>query len=579
MKSPRVPGRNSGTHRRPGVESARHWDRRERPMKTIDAIVEVLKREGVEFLSCYPTTPLIDAAAAAGLRPIVCRQERVGVGIADGFSRVSNGKRVGVFAMQFGPGAENAFPGVSTAYADSSPVLLLPLGYARSQAGVAPHFSAVRGYEAVTKWVEQVNQAGRIAEIMRRVFSRLRMGRPGPVMLEVPADVAMEDVGEAIAAYRPVRPARTAADPRDVDDAARVLVGAKAPVVHAGHGVLYAEATAELVELAELLQAPVMTTLLGKSAFPEGHPLALGTGGAVVTGPLVHFLRKADVVFGIGCSFTRHAMSFNIPPGKVIIHATGDERDINKNYPVDYPVIGDARLVLRQLIEAVKDRLGKADRRADGAVAAEVQSVREAWLSEWMPKLTSDQVPINPYRVIWELMHTVDPREAIITHDSGSPRDQIIPFYQAPTPRSYLSWGRSHQLGTGLGLIMGAKLAAPDKFCINLMGDAAFGMVGLDFETAVRSNIPILTIVLNNSSMAIETSAMRVSHERYQARDLGGNYADIGRALGGYAERVESPAEIAPAIRRARKATEEGRAALLEFITSQETAYSLRRAL
>ncbi|MSQ33966.1 MAG: hypothetical protein EXR60_06085, partial [Dehalococcoidia bacterium] len=152
-------------------------------MRVFDAIVEILKREGVEFLSCYPTTPLIDAAAAAGLRPLVCRQERVGVGIADGFTRVSNGKRIGVFTMQYGPGAENAFSGVSTAYADSSPILLLPLGYARSQAGVSPHFSSVRSYESVTKWVEQVNSPGQVPEIFRRAFSRLKMGRPGPVMV------------------------------------------------------------------------------------------------------------------------------------------------------------------------------------------------------------------------------------------------------------------------------------------------------------------------------------------------------------------------------------------------------------
>ncbi|MBI4233602.1 MAG: thiamine pyrophosphate-requiring protein [Chloroflexi bacterium] len=548
-------------------------------MRTIDAIVEVLKREGVEFLSCFPTTPLIEAAAAAGVRPIVCRQERVGVGIADGFSRVANGRRIGVFAMQYGPGTENAFAGVATAYADSTPVLLLPLGYPRSQAGVWPHFSSPRSYETVTKWVEQVNSPERVPEILRRAFSRLRMGRPGPVMLEVPADVALEEVKEEVFVYEPIKPARAGGDPRDVDEAARALVEARSPVIHAGHGVLYAEATAELVELAELLQAPVMTTLAGKSAFPEDHPLSLGTGAAVLTGPVLHFLRRADVLFGVGCSFTRHAMSTNIPPGKVFIHATNDERDLNKCYPAHYPILGDARLVLRQLIEAVKERLGGKGRK-DGAVAAEVKKVRDEWLAQWMPRLTADEVPINPYRVIWELMRTVEPSQAIVTHDSGSPRDQMVPFYRATAPRSYLGWGKSHSLGTGLGLIMGAKLAAPEKLAINVMGDAAFGMVGLDFETAVRNRIPILTIVLNNSSMAIETQSMRISHERYQSRDLGGHYADLARSLGGYAERVERPAEIAPALQRARRVMEgEGRPALLEFITSQETAYSFRRAL
>ncbi|MEE9567761.1 MAG: thiamine pyrophosphate-requiring protein [Candidatus Binatia bacterium] len=549
-------------------------------MRVIDAISEILKREGVGFLSCYPTTPLIEAAAAAGIRPIVCRQERVGVGLADGYSRVSNGRRIGVFTMQPGPGAENAFAGIATAYSDSVPILVLPLGHPRGTAQTFPFFRSVRTYASVTKWTEELNVPGQVSEVMRRAFNLLKMGRPGPVMVEIPADVATEEISELGFQYEAVKSTCAGGNPRDVADAARVLVQAVNPVIYAGQGVLYAEAWEELAELSELLQVPVMTTLEGKSAFPEHHPLSLGTGAGVMTRPALHFLRKADVVFGIGCSFTRHGIvSANIPAGKVIIHATIDERDINKHYATNYPILGDAKLVLRQLLDAVRDLLGGKKRQGDDKVAAEVKKVKEEWLSEWMPKLTSNEVPINPYRVIWEFMHEVDSGEAIITHDAGSPRNQMAPFYEARSPRGYLGWGKSHALGTGLGLIMGAKLARPDKFCVNFMGDAAFGMTGLDFETAVRSGIPILTIVLNNSSMAVETHHMAISHERYRTRDIGGNYADLGRALGGYAERVEKPEEIAPAIKRARRATEEGTAALLEFITGEEIAYSHQRAL
>ena len=547
-------------------------------MKVVDAIAEILKREGVKYLPCYPTTSTIEAAAAAGIRPIVCRQERVGMGIADGFSRVSNGRPVGVFTMQYGPGAENAFAGVSTAYSDSVPVLVLPLGHPKERAGILPHFNSVRVFGPVTKSAEEVNTGERVGEVMRRAFSNLKMGRTGPVLVEIPSDVAQEEVDESAFAYQPVKATRAAANPRDVDEAARVLVGARCPVIHAGQGVLYAEATEELIQLAELLQAPVMTTLVGKSGFPEDHPLSLGTGGATMTGPVVHFLNKADVVFGIGSSFTRHGMTTTIPPGKVMIQATNDARDINKDYRIDYPIIGDAQLVLSQFIEAVKDRLDGKGRSGNSATSDEVKTVKEGWLKEWMPKLTSAEVPITPYRVIWELMQTVDPSEAIVTHDSGSPRDQMLPFYRAAGPRSYIGWGKSHGLGTGLGLTIGAKLAAPDKLTINWMGDAAFGMVGLDFETAVRCDIPILTLVSNNSTMAAEVSSMRVSHELYRARDVSGNYADMARAMGGYAERVENPAEIRPAIQRARRANEDGRAALLEFITREETASSHRRA-
>jgi acetolactate synthase-1/2/3 large subunit len=548
-------------------------------MKVVDAIAEIMKREGVEFLSTYPTTPLIDAVAAIGIRPVLCRQERVGVGIADGFSRTTNGRRLGAFAMQYGPGAENAFAGVATAYSDSVPILVLPLGHQRDRAQVFPLFSSARTYASVTKWVETLNQPEQVSEVMRRAFNLLKMGRPGPVMVEIPADVAVADVGDQVVLqYKVVKATRPSGDPRDIAAATRVLVDAHKPVIHAGQGVMYAEASPELLELAELLQIPVMTTLEGKSAFPEDHPLALGTGGGgVMSGPSHHFLSQADVVFGIGCSFTRHGMATNIPAGKTIIHATNDERDLNKNYAADHPILGDAKLVLRQFIDAATDLLGARLRR-DGAAAGEVRQARETWLKEWMPKLTSNEVPITPYRVIWDFMHTINPRDAIVTHDSGSPRNQLVPFYAATAPRGYMGWGKSHALGTGLGLIMGAKLAAPDKFCVNFMGDAAFGMTGLDFETAVRCGIPITTIVLNNSAMAIERHALVVSHDRYRTRDIGGHYADMGRAMGGQAERVEKPADIVPALERARKANEGGQAVLLEFVTSEEIAFSHRRA-
>jgi acetolactate synthase-1/2/3 large subunit len=408
---------------------------------------------------------------------------------------------------------------------------------------------------------------------MRRAFSRLKMGRLGPVLVEIPADVAAAEVAESSVNYRPVKAADYAPNPRDVMDAAKALAQAKRPVICAGQGVLYAEASGELVELAEILSAPVATTLEGKSAFPENHPLSLGTASGVGPAPVYHYLRQADVVFAIGCSLTRHNITFaGVPPGKIIIHATNDERDLNKHYTADYPILGDAKLALRQFIDALKD--SGVNKVQKSETSAQLKEARDAWLKQWMPKLTSDEVPINPYRVMWEFMNATDPNETIVTHDSGSPRNQLVPFYRAITPRGYLGWGKSHSLGSGLGLIMGAKLAARHKFCVNFMGDAAFGMTGLDFETAARCGIPILTMVLNNSSMAVETHSMATSHARFKTRDLGGNYADLGRALGGYTEKIERPAEIAAAIHRAKHATEEGRAALLEFITSEETAYS-----
>src|SRR5262245_17042914 len=548
-------------------------------MLVMNVIAEILKKEGVSNLFCFPTTPIIEAAAAVGIKPVICRQERVGVHMADGFSRVSNGRPPGVFAMQYGPGAENAFAGVATAFSDSSPVVFLPLGHPRETAQLFPMFKSSRSYAAITKSVEEVIQPGEVANVMRRAFSQVKNGRQGPVMVEVPADVVGAEVAVDPGMHRPVRLSRSAADEQDVDEAARMLLDASCPMILAGQGVFYAQATDELRQLAELLQAPVMTTFDGKSAFPEDHALALGPGGGTFTGPGRHILHKSDLVLGIGCSFTKHGIATPaLPPGKKIIHATNDTRDLHKAFAADLGILGDAKLVLGQLIEAVRDRLGGKTRAANG-MAHELAGEREAWLGRWQGKLRSDERPINPYRVISEFMRVIDPADAIVTHDSGSPREQLNPFYRATKPRSYIGWGKSHQLGTGLGLAIGAKVGAPDKFCVNIMGDAAFGMTGLDFETAARAGIPITTIVLNNSTMAIETHAMAYSHEKHRTRDLGGSYANLAADLGGWSERVTEPGEVAGAILRARKVNENGRAALLEFITSAETAFSHRRGV
>jgi acetolactate synthase-1/2/3 large subunit len=539
-------------------------------MTGVSAIANILKSEGVEYLFCFPYNPLIEAAAAAGIRPILGRMERTVVNMADGYSRVSNGRRIGVGCMQYGPGTENAFAGVAQAFADGVPILMLPGGAPRGKMGTPPTFEAVPNYRGVTKWVAQVNLPERIPEFLRRAFTQLRAGRPGPVMLEIPDDVAKAEVGDFN--YKPVPRARATGDPQDIKEAARMLVNAKCPVLHVGQGVMYAEACDELRQLAELLNAPVMTTMPGKSAFPENHPLSIGSGGHTGTKMVGHFLQKADVVFGIGCSLSRTVFATPIPDGKVLIHNTLDERDLNKDYDVAQAVMGDAKLVLQRLIEEVGNGLRAVPNRSDPT--SEIKAVKEAWLAEWMPRLTSDEVPINPYRVVWDLMKAVDRAQTIVTHDSGNPRDQILPFYESLVPHGYIGWGKSTQLGYSLGLAMGAKLAASEKLVINFMGDAAFGMAGIDWETAARERIPILTLLINNGGMGGYEKYMPVATEKYRLKFLSGDYAKVADGLGVYAERIEKPNDIIPAIQRAVKVTQSGRPALLEIITREDATFS-----
>ena len=543
-------------------------------MDGVTAVANILKMEGVEWIGVMPSNPLIEAAAIAGIRPVVCRQERTGVHMADGFSRVTNGRKTGIFLAQNGPGAENAFGGVAQAYADSVPILVLPAGVARRRVGVEPNFHPVRAYESITKWAAHVNFADRVPELMRQAFTKLRSGKPGPVLLEIPQDLAADEISEEDFDYIPPVQMRTAADPAAISRGVRGLLSARRPVIMAGQGVMYAEATDELLELAEFLQIPVLTTLEGKSAFPENHPLSLGVGGSSQTGPVHRFLTNADVVFGVGVSFTKSGFTVPIPPGKTLIHLTNGDGDINKDYRAEYPILGDAKLALRQFIDALKAQ-GTQQRAPNQELADEITASREAWLAEWLPRLTSDEVPLNPYRVVWDIMHTVDLDNTIVTHESGSPREQVSPFWEARAPRSFIGWGKSTQLGYSLGLAMGAKMAAPEKTVINFMGDAAFGMVGLDVETAVRANIPITTIVMNNSTMAIyPDSRIPTAVERYGLKDLSGDFYQVAVALGAYAEQIHAPDEIKPAMQRAMQANADGRPALLEFITKEEGTFS-----
>ena len=543
-------------------------------MRVAAAVAEILKREGVQFLIGYPVNPIIEAAAEADLRTIIVRQERTGLHMADAVSRVTSADRIGVFCMQQGPGTENAFGGVAQAYGDSSPIVVLPAGYPRRLINIPPNFNAFLNYQHVTKWIEQVIQGEQAPHALLRAFTQVRNGRPRPALVEIPADVFGEEIAEPLH-YRPAPRLRSGPDPRDVDEVARLLLEAERPVIYAGQGVHYAKGWAPLRELAELLEAPVTTSLQGKSAFPENHPLSLGSGGRAVPEPVHRFLQDADVIFGIGCSFAVTSYGVTMPQGKTFIHATLDPADLNKDVPAQHALIGDAALTLEALVAAVRDRLGGKPRGRAEAVAAAIKRCKESWMAQWLPKLTSDETPLSPYRVLWDLMHTVDVANTIVTHDAGSPRDQISPFWESTVPLSYIGWGKTTQLGYGLGLAMGAKLAQPDKLCINVWGDAAIGFTGMDFETAVRERIPILSILLNNFSMAIELPIMQAATKKYRSTDISGHYADMARAFGGYGERVTTPDEIIPAIKRGVARTREGQPALLEFITQKEISYSM----
>ena len=374
--------------------------------------------------------------------------------------------------------------------------------------------------------------------------------------------------------YEPVGPGRKAAANRqDIDKAADILVRASYPIMNVGGGVLSADASEEAKELAELLSMPVASTLIGKGAFPEDHQLSIGGGvyprSLFASGTAVHINRKADAVLAVGNSFRIPNATDGrpIPSHVKLIHINADPADLNKIYQADVAILADAKLALRDLIAAVRDRLGQGRGGIKEEVVAEIQQAKTKWLNEWMPTFTDDSVPINGYRVIYDLMQVVDRDRTIALHDAGGSRGYLSPFWVATRPRNYIGMGGMAAMGWSVGATIGAKLGRPDHLVFHMLGDGSFGMTGMELETAVRMGIPTLTVLVNNggTGFALMTADSPNAPPPSMA-ELGGDFSMVARGLGAYAERIEQPAELIPAFRRDIRATEEGQAALVEVL-------------
>ena len=545
-------------------------------MNGIEYIVKILKAEGVESMTCFPANPLIEAAAKEEIRPIAFRHERGAVMAADGFSRTNDRKRFGVVAIQSQAGAENSMGGLAQAYADNIPILVLPGGISLSQIGVRPNFPAAQNYKGLVKQAEAIYSPDQVGNVMRRAFHALRNGVPGPVVVELTADVCNREVPVDAQNYKSPKAALQVPSSSDIKDAVQALLAARKPVIWAGGGVLLSGASAELKELAELTGIPVFCTMPGKSAFDERHPLALGAGCGTTTLPAHQWLRDSDVLIALGSSLTRTSYGQPVPPGKILIQNTNNPDDINKDESVDIGLIGDTRLTLLSLIEEFKAQEMKPDAVKVSQIQAQIQAVKKEWMNKWTPHLTSEEEPLNYYRIIQEIDQTLDRENSIVTHDAGAPRDCIVPFYTATTPHSYVGWGKTTHLGFGIPLMIGAKLAHPDKFCLNMMGDGAFGMSGLDIETSVRARLPITTVLLNNSAMATYAGlkVLDTARERYGITHMQGNYAQLAEGMGAVGIRVSHVVEMAPALQKAQRLNKEGHTVLIDVRANVEARRS-----
>jgi acetolactate synthase-1/2/3 large subunit len=537
-------------------------------MNGAQVVASILKQENVKQIIGFPNSELFDASAALDIPPIITRTPRVAVNMAEGYARTTAGKELAVVTVQYGPGAESSFGGIAQAFNDRAPILFLPTGYPRGSEAVSPNFEARRNFRHITKWCEAAARVEDLPKLMHASISRVRNGAPAPVLLELPVDILAQMHRPSSMPYQRPRRSVPQADPGEIAELMRTLLAARNPIVFAGQGILAASASQELVEFAELLSIPVMTTPNGKSGFPENHPLSLGTAGRARPATVDHFVEKADVILALGSSLTRSHYILPLPAGKILLQVTIDAGDLGKDYPVAQGVLADVKSALRQMIDHIGARRENVPER--GGIGDEIRQVHAAFMERWMPFLTADSVPISPYRVVWEIMRAVDREKTIITHDAGNPRDQFSPFYQATVPGSYIGWGKTTQLGSGLGFALGARLARPDATVVNLMGEAAFGMVGIDFETAIRCDLPILTIVMRNNVLGGYAASMPIASRKYGANRMSGGYAPIAEALGGYGECVADPRTLRPALLRGLARVAAGQAALIEVVTHEE---------
>ena len=546
-------------------------------MRGADAIVRALEQEGVEYIAGFQgggLNPLWTGLRnSETIKVFAARNERLGVEIADGYARATG--KVGVAMTGTGPGATNTLTGIAGAFADNIPVLLLMGQVPLAQLGkeVQQEVSASI-FDTLVKWRGTMAKVEDIPSIMRRAFTALRSGSPGPVVLEMPQDVLMTEVPDGSLLYEPVGPGRKAAPAADeVAKAADLLVNAKNPVLNLGGGVLSAEAWDEAKELAELLSMPVATTLVAKGVFPEDHPLSMGMGcyprSRYASGASLHMNRKADVVLAVGNSYRlpNGTDGRPIPESVSLIHVNADEHDLNKQYQADVPILADAKLALRAILDAVKERIGPGKGGLKEEVVAEIKQAKDKDLGAWEPVFNDTSTPTNGYRVVQELAKIIDPDKTIALHDAGGSRGYMSPFWNATKPRSYLGMGGMAAMGWSLGGAIGAKLGRPDDLVVHLLGDASFGMVGMELETAVRMGLPTLTIVVNNEGTGGGLMGMeRPTGPPPDMAKLTGNWSKVAEGLGAYSERVEDPEEVGPALERAIAATESGQAALVEVM-------------
>ncbi len=556
-----------------------------------ELILEYLKREGVQAVFGIPggpVTPLFDALYhEPAIRTIAARHEAGAAFMALGYARATG--RLGVCCLTTGPGATNAITAVAAAKADSLPVLILTAQVATSvfgkgslQDSTDSGVDTVALFRPVTKMSTMLANPNNAASLLRQALRAAMTGRRGPVHLSIPTDFMRRLV--AADALRPdqYRAGPGAFDREAVKECALRLLAARRPAILAGHGVNLAGAQAELLELAELLSLPTATTPKGKGAFPETHPLALRTFGLASSPRAEQYLltQGVDALLVLGSSLHENSTQgwdVRLGAGAAVMQQDVDPAMIGRNYAVDVPMLGDAKITLRELLFQIRRLLARGEHPpcSDRSFLPAFKARVPEFLSP--ATMLSEAEPIKPQRLMRELDEALPP-DSLVFLDVGANTLWATHYLTAAGRRAFAhNWGEFAAMGYGVAGAVGAKLAVPGRPVIAIVGDGGFAMAGMEVSTAVTCDIPVVWVVLNDGRFNAVHHGQKL---QYEGRTIGSEFrrmdiAGVSAALGASAWRVSRPGQIAQALQEALAC---GRPAVIDVaIDADETPPMLSR--
>ncbi|MEM2911131.1 MAG: biosynthetic-type acetolactate synthase large subunit [Candidatus Bathyarchaeia archaeon] len=530
-------------------------------MSGAKALVESLKRQNVEVIFGIiggAIMPVYDALYDSDIRHILSRHEQCAAHAADGYARACG--KPGICMATSGPGATNLVTGIANAYMDSSPIIALT-GQVSTHGSASSYMIGKDAFQEadiigittpITKFNYQVRSAAEIPKAVKMAFYIATTGRPGPVLIDLPKNVQL-DTAEMnfsdeikLLGYKPV----TDPHPVQVKKAAELLVNAERPVILAGGGVTSSNAFQELLELAELLLAPVATTLMGKGCFPENHPLSLGHIGMHGNPVANKLILEADVLLAVGTRFadrsTGRLDTFCKDAKK--IHIDIDPAEIGKNVDVDIPIVADAKKALRTIYTVIAEKTKKKE---DSAWLRRVNEIR----GQCVNNASANSVSLRP-PILLKMLRQILPEDAIVTTEVGQNQMWAALHYKVFKPRTYITSGGLGTMGFGFPAALGAKVARPDRVVVDIAGDGSFIMSEQELACSVEEKIPVVVIILNNSVLGMVAQWQRLFYNRrYIAVKLGcvPDFVKLAEAYGAQGIRVGSLEEFTKAVKSAMK--------------------------